>query len=105
MNKAFVPLTTPFTYTTKIVQLNNKDFNDIIDSLYSSGYWQLPIKLKCNNMPTDGDLYILEYNNGSKYYIVKFWSCEDEPTKFTRTFEKILKCSGLSRKDYFLNPH
>lgn len=101
MSKAFVPLDKPFTFSTKTVQFKNTKFMDIVNSLYSAGYWHLPMNLKCYNSPTDGDEFILECNSGTKYNIVKFWSCGDEPTAFQKAFEKIIRYAQLPRETTF----
>lgn len=98
MTKAFVPLDKPFTYSTKTVKLKNTEFMDIVNSLYFAGYWHLPLDLKCYNAPMDGSEFILECNSGTKYNIIKFWSCRDEPTAFQITFDKIIKYAKLPKE-------
>lgn len=97
MSKAFVPLDKPFTYSTKTLRFNNTNFMDIVNSLYAAGYWHLPMNLNCNNAPTDGNQFILECNSGTKYNVVKFWSCGDDPTAFEKTFDKIIRYAQLPK--------
>ncbi|WP_336516553.1 hypothetical protein [Pollutibacter soli] len=102
MDKAFDPLEGSFTYSTRSIPFKRKQFKEMVDSLNSSGYWQLPIALGCRNMPTDGDLFIVESNSGSRYGVVKFSTCNDKPTKLKKTIEKLLTYAGVSSNDYSL---
>ena len=96
MSKSFIPLDKPFTYSTRKISIGSNRFVKIMNSINNSGFWNLPIELVCNNSPHDGNIIIVECNSGTKYQVVKFGSCEDQPIDFKIACQEIIKYAGLS---------
>jgi hypothetical protein len=97
MQKAFTPLDNPFTYSTKTISLGPSKFSDIVKKFETSAYWTLPVNLDCYDIPMDGYQFILEFNGGMKYNIVKFGSCGDQPTAFRIVCRELIELAGLSK--------
>lgn len=98
MEKAFVPLDKPFTYSTDYVSISTSKFYEMVNKLNKAAYWTLPIELDCMNSPSDGYGFILECNSGTKYNIVKFWSCSDEPSTFKMVCKELIELALLSKE-------
>jgi len=98
MEKSFIPLDKPFTYSTNIVSIRRSHFANIIKELTNAGYWKMPLRLDCNNPVNDGYQFLLESNSGRKYNIVEFGFCGDESTHFKMVCKALIKLAGLSNE-------
>lgn len=95
--KAINPGVNPFTYSTRTISISKKDYRDLINTIDSSGYWNLPYKLKCDAAVADGHTIILEANTKSKYNRVIAHSCPNDTSKFIKACQKLVNYAQMNK--------
>lgn len=95
--KALIDNPIKFRYSKKEVNLTKKEYNSLVDSINSSGYWNLPIFLPKVTSGADGYSFTLEANAYGKYNIVygNCWDTIIEP--YMRSLQQIIDKSSLSK--------
>ena len=96
MRKVFIPLNKPFEYSIKHIHFGKSKFQKIINKLQETSFWNLPLELDCYDRPSDGYSFIMEFNGGNKYKIVKFGMCMDKETAFKTVCKEIIKIAELT---------
>lgn len=84
-----------FEYTTTEIPITYKTFARLVNLFNSSGFWNLPHELKCENEPTDAEGFILEANTPTKYKIVS--ACPYDKSKFHDACSALVKYAGLNK--------
>jgi hypothetical protein len=99
VRKALNPGKEPFTYTTKTIPLTKTDYNDLISAIDSSGFWNLPYKLKCVDAGdlADGHYVLLESNTKYKYNRVGARSCPNDTSKFIKACQKLVDYAQMNK--------
>ena len=99
LEKGFPPLKNPYKYSITSIKLTDKEVEDIITGINTSGYWNFPVALACKyeDQATDGASFTLECNNGINYNIVRSGDCS-ESTAFSRACQKLIKYAGLDNE-------
>jgi hypothetical protein len=88
------------------IPITSSDFRSIVSDINNSGYWKLPVNIKCDDPAdqADGFGYTLEANAGGKYNCVTSGSCENQQTMpFAIACQKLLDKAGV--KKIYLNWH
>lgn len=86
-----------FHYTTEIKPISSKDYEYLTGLINSSGYWELPPVIKCEEAIADGAGFILEANTTKKYNVVKVRQvCPNSSSKLYLACEELIKYAGLS---------
>jgi len=84
-----------FEYSSKKISISKKAFDNILDQINKSGFWQLPFDNWCDNYPTDVSGFLLEANTPKKYNVVNSVSCPDDSTKYTRACQELIKYAQM----------
>ena len=98
LDKAYTVFEHIFTYSTKKISISQAEYNKLVTSINESGYWQLPFKFNCHNIPTDAGVYTLEANTITKYNIVKSVDCGDS-SKYLDILRVIIKAAKINDKE------
>ncbi len=88
----------PFKYSTKRVNISSSLYNEILSKINSSGYWELPIYIKCDGEYLDGYGFILEANTTKKYNYVGLTNCPEKSLKFSKACQAIIDAACLAKK-------
>ena len=82
------------SYETKKISITLTEFEKLVNSINSSGYWQMPYERHCNNLSHDAPGFSLEANTGQKYNFVRSFTCPDQAGTFDKAcFDIIKKCN------------
>lgn len=95
LDKSGVYSKSKFQYSTKRIPITKKTFVYLVNQINRSGFWQLPFKNWCANIPTDVDGFMLEVNTSQKYNVVNSLSCPDDSTKYTRACQELIKYAQM----------
>ena len=98
LDKSFKPDSIPFKYSVKKVALSESKYNEIVNQINSSGYWELPRHVECDYDYTDGYGIILEANTPKKYKIVSIGICSEKALKFSKACQAIINVANLDKK-------
>ena len=98
VNKAIVPLKSPFTYKTKMISLSMENYLGLVDLINASGYWGMPYNQKCEYPDADGYNFLLEANTANKYNIVRASGCDDDTSKFTKACQKLVDYAHMNKQ-------
>ena len=103
IEKVIVKSKTPFVYSTASIVLTGKQYDQFMNLLNNSGYWNLPYSIKCDDPPMDGVGFILEANTKDRYNIVGASSCGDSnsSTKLKIACQRLIDYSkfGIQNPD------
>lgn len=98
LNKAHVPDSIPFKYSTKKVSLTALQYQYLVDQVNASGYWKLPRHIKCDDEYLDGDGILLEANTPDKFNMVSVSNCYEKESKFSKACQAIIYMAGLGKE-------
>jgi hypothetical protein len=82
---------------TTRVSINTNRYIQLVDSINSSGYWQLPFYFVCDNIPTEVGSLILKANTPIKYNVAEALDCFYKDARFTKAFQQLINSADLKR--------
>jgi hypothetical protein len=78
------------SYTTTKIPLPKKTFDSLINAINTSGFWQMPYEIECDQDMADGHGFQLEANTRHKYQVVSVQGCPDDTSRFTKVCQRII---------------
>lgn len=74
-DKVYVRNKESFNFESTVIPITKEKFNLLVRQINSSGYWDMPFEIKCDETMVDGFGYSLEANTKEKYKIVSASDC------------------------------
>lgn len=102
MDKGHDPKKATFVYTTRRVSISKKTYYHLVKLINESGFWQLPYRPQCPNLPNDAGGMNLEAVTPDQYHMVFTTFCPDDSTlaKFGRACDELEKTAKLDEKEW-----
>jgi len=81
-------------------QITESEYRSFVDSLNTSGYWQMPYKRECNEgLAIDGPYYFsLEANTPDRYNFVYGNPCPNDTNLFYKACQHLARLAGLEKE-------
>ena len=101
IEKVIVKSKTPFVYSTASVVITDKQYDQFVNLLNHSGYWNLPYHIKCDDPPLDGIGFILEANTEDCYNLDGASSCGDSnsSTKLKIACQQLIDYTNFGKQN------
>ena len=96
--KTFVRKNEKFKYSIKTIPLTREQYVSLIVDINSSGFWNLPFRIKCKEGMMDGYGFTLEANTKNKYNVVTVNGCPGDSSRFTKACQNIIELADLDKK-------
>jgi hypothetical protein len=75
------------------------EYQNFVDLLNASGYWEMPYKRECNVGVADGPAYLaLEANTPEKYNFVSGYVCPNDTIDFCKACQQLVRYAGLDKQ-------
>lgn len=98
LDKSVVADSIQFKYSVKKVQIPYSKYTEIVSKINSSGYWQLPLHIECDQASTDGYGFLLEVNTNQKFNLVGLSNCPEKALKFSEACQAIINAANLGKE-------